>query len=136
MWTCQKCGEDIDDATDACWNCGTSNAGVEDPAFQREDAPGVDDQTRSSSECRLDEEIACRTCGCKLSDLHRDSVCSECGPAVNWSPHGDLLRFSDPAWVRTLASGSLIRRGRLMRRPGFQAVNLALPPTDPEAEEP
>ncbi len=42
MWTCQKCGENIDDTADVCRNCGTSKAGVEDSAFQRdEDAPGV-----------------------------------------------------------------------------------------------
>jgi hypothetical protein len=36
MWQCQKCGEDIEDAFDACWNCGTSKAGVESANFRTE----------------------------------------------------------------------------------------------------
>ena len=34
MWKCIKCGEDIEDTFDVCWNCGTSKDGVEDPNFQ------------------------------------------------------------------------------------------------------
>jgi len=34
MWRCKKCGEDIEDLFDACWACGTSREGVEDPLFK------------------------------------------------------------------------------------------------------
>ncbi len=105
MWTCQKCGEDIDDVFDTCWKCGTSKGGAADPAFQQQDAPDGDGQARTSSEGRRHEDLACRECGHVLREVRRDSVCPECGTTVNWSAHGDLLRFSDPAWVRTLASG-------------------------------
>jgi hypothetical protein len=37
MWRCQKCGEDIEDSFDVCWNCGTSKEGVEDLAFRAEE---------------------------------------------------------------------------------------------------
>ncbi len=37
MWTCQKCQEKIEDSFDACWNCGTSQEGVENPDFHREE---------------------------------------------------------------------------------------------------
>lgn len=33
MWRCQKCGEGIEDPFDACWACGTSRDGAEDPRF-------------------------------------------------------------------------------------------------------
>jgi hypothetical protein len=33
MWTCAKCSEQIEGAFDACWKCGTSKDGVEDPGF-------------------------------------------------------------------------------------------------------
>ena len=28
MWKCQKCGEEIEDTFDACWNCGTGRDGA------------------------------------------------------------------------------------------------------------
>ncbi len=36
MWKCQKCNEEIEDTFDACWNCGTSVDGVENPDFHIE----------------------------------------------------------------------------------------------------
>ena len=37
--------------------------------------------------------------------MHNDGACPECGTAVGRSTHGYLLRFCDPGWVCTLASG-------------------------------
>jgi hypothetical protein len=40
MWTCSKCGEEIDGGYEVCWSCGTSMDGVEDPDFfSTEEAP-------------------------------------------------------------------------------------------------
>jgi len=36
MWTCSKCREQVEDGFDACWNCGTSREGIEDPDFVRD----------------------------------------------------------------------------------------------------
>ena len=36
MWICPKCDESNEDTFDACWKCGTTPAGVEDPAFGRQ----------------------------------------------------------------------------------------------------
>jgi len=33
MWNCAKCREEIEDSFDACWRCGTTKDGVEDPHF-------------------------------------------------------------------------------------------------------
>src|SRR3954449_1610508 len=40
MWTCPKCGTKVDPAYEACWHCGTSSEGVEDPGFVRADEAG------------------------------------------------------------------------------------------------
>ena len=44
MWTCQKCNETNEDSFEACWNCGTSKAGEEDPSFRKADDVQLDDQ--------------------------------------------------------------------------------------------
>jgi len=54
---------------------------------------------------RIDADIPCRKCGYNLRGLLPDGVCPECATAVGRSLHGDLLRFCDPDWVQTLASG-------------------------------
>jgi hypothetical protein len=33
MWPCKKCLVEVEDTFKACWKCGTSSEGVEDPAF-------------------------------------------------------------------------------------------------------
>ena len=54
---------------------------------------------------RLDQDVTCRKCGYNLRSLSPQGVCTECGTPVGRSLMGDLLRFSDPKWVRLLASG-------------------------------
>lgn len=53
----------------------------------------------------IDHDLPCRHCGYNLRGLTTDRACPECGTAVGRSLLGDQLRFSDPAWVRTLAKG-------------------------------
>jgi hypothetical protein len=69
------------------------------------EAPVASEKLRLDGQGRLDEDIVCRKCGYNLRGLLADSVCPECGTPVGRSTHGDLLRFCDPAWVGTLASG-------------------------------
>lgn len=33
MWSCPKCGEQVESNFEVCWACGTSRNGVEDPHF-------------------------------------------------------------------------------------------------------
>lgn len=57
-------------------------------------------------------EVHCRQCGYDLRGLQLDGRCPECAADVEWSVHGDLLQFADPAWVAKLAKGSrLLVRG-------------------------
>jgi len=83
----------------------------------------------------IDYDLSCRRCAYNLRGLSEDSACPECGTAVGRSLLGDQLRFSDPVWVRTLASGMTwivwgiflgILLGVLI-----MIVEFALPNTDP-----
>ena len=40
MWTCPKCGEQVEDQFDACWKCSTPKTGV--PAAASENPAGGD----------------------------------------------------------------------------------------------
>jgi len=53
----------------------------------------------------LDEDIRCRRCAYNLRSLSPMGRCPECGTAVGRSIQGDFLRFCEPDWVGTLASG-------------------------------
>jgi len=66
MWQCVKCGEEVEESLDVCWNCGTSPDGTEDPAFQRvdEEPPeSIDDAPLENS----DNPIMCPRCRRELT---------------------------------------------------------------------
>lgn len=50
-------------------------------------------------------DVECRKCGYNLRGLDGLGRCPECGTPVGLSIQGDLLRFADPQWLRTLAKG-------------------------------
>jgi hypothetical protein len=50
-------------------------------------------------------DLPCRKCSYNLRGLTMIGRCPECGAAVGLSVQGDLLRFSNPLWVRTLQGG-------------------------------
>jgi hypothetical protein len=50
MWTCPKCATKVDPSFEVCWNCGTTEDGVEDPDFRPADA-------ESPSESPLDLDM-------------------------------------------------------------------------------
>jgi hypothetical protein len=54
---------------------------------------------------RVARDVSCRKCAYNLRGLPVDGNCPECGRAVGLSIVGDLLRYSDPAWLVTLRRG-------------------------------
>ena len=42
MWQCVKCGEQVEEDFEGCWNCGTTRDGVEDPYFRKADEAETD----------------------------------------------------------------------------------------------
>lgn len=50
-------------------------------------------------------DLPCISCGYNLRGLSPDSVCPECGIPIGRSQYGNLLRYSDPTWVKQLSSG-------------------------------
>ena len=57
MWECHKCHEKIEDSFAACWNCGTSMDGMEDPAFRRAAGAEPGEGTPPA------RELVCSKCG-------------------------------------------------------------------------
>jgi hypothetical protein len=53
----------------------------------------------------LAADLACRKCSYNLRGLSVEGLCPECGRAIGLSVVGDLLRYSDPNWLRTLRRG-------------------------------
>ena len=54
----------------------------------------------------VNDDTPCRKCSYNLRTLPTSGNCPECGTPVGVSVFGNLLRFSDPAWVRKLAQGA------------------------------
>jgi len=50
-------------------------------------------------------DVPCIKCGYNLRGLDEGRVCPECGTAVGRSLRGDFLKYCDPDWVGTVASG-------------------------------
>lgn len=46
MWTCQKCGEQIEDQFDSCWKCATPKAGAGTGAAARKAGEAATPQWR------------------------------------------------------------------------------------------
>ena len=73
MWECNKCHERIEDSFDACWNCGTSRDGVEDPSFRKGEDPGEVAHLEGSAQ---QQESATR------STTRAQFTCSNCQVAM------------------------------------------------------
>lgn len=77
---------------------------IPDPALRLEDAARL----RLDEHGMLAEDLPCRKCSYNLRGLSPEGRCPECGTAVGLSTLGDLLRYADPNWIRTVARGITI----------------------------
>ncbi len=64
----------------------------------------VDDEGRHV----LAVDVPCIQCGYNMRGLDRETVCPECGGAVERSLHGRQLRFAEPRWLSRLRVGTLL----------------------------
>ena len=55
------------------------------------------------SDGRIDQDLACATCGYNLRTLHDDRDCPECGENVYYSARRTLRSEHDPPWLSRLA---------------------------------
>lgn len=55
---------------------------------------------------RIAHDIPCIHCGYNLRTLLADQACPECNQPVGESLRGDMLWFSNPAWLAKLAGGT------------------------------
>jgi len=53
----------------------------------------------------VNADVTCRGCSYNVRGLHQGGKCPECGTPVGLSIRGNLLRYSDPAWVDKLSRG-------------------------------
>jgi hypothetical protein len=51
------------------------------------------------------DDLHCRSCGYNLRGLSDSGRCPECDAPIDRSSHGDLLHYSDPRWLWTVARG-------------------------------
>ncbi len=65
-------------------------------------------QAPLDSHGRLLADVVCRSCGYTLRGLKATDHCPDCGDAVERSMRGDDLRYAEPRWLRTLATGCML----------------------------
>ena len=53
-------------------------------------------------------DVPCRKCSYNVKAQHVTGRCPECGAPVGVAVHGDLLRYSDPQWLRGLSKGAAL----------------------------
>jgi hypothetical protein len=67
-------------------------------------------------------DVPCRKCSYNIRGLAVHGRCPECGTPVGVSIHGDLLRFSDPRWLQSLARGAALLFWGIILGIGFAFV--------------
>jgi hypothetical protein len=87
MWRCSKCGKTLEDNFDTCWSCGTSQNGIEDPAFRPEEGASDEPTTQDGSTLTDAQDASELTTRSTTTDGRSDAVWSEAGLAAL------LLRF-------------------------------------------
>lgn len=115
MWKCKKCGEEVEELFDVCWNCGTSADGVEDANFDKarrarqlmssspelEIAASLESEQRESMEraWKGEKRHPCPDCGAPLSRIHLTGGSSNDAGSTD-SALGYTAEQNDRGWFR------------------------------------
>jgi predicted RNA-binding Zn-ribbon protein involved in translation (DUF1610 family) len=106
MWRCLKCGEDVEDQFELCWNCQANRRGLRQ--FQNSSRSEPEDERVKAIVNRKHKPMSCLRCGCVLTHtgtrkfyqgpnlgellIAKESlemyVCQECG-------HVEFFSFGD-----------------------------------------
>jgi len=97
MWKCENCSEELDDAFDACWNCGTSIQGETNPEFQPVVDPFVEPRTPEETTPPIQKTPAAER-------THPTSKCRDCGIALTFVEEISLMKLNKNLLVRLLAA--------------------------------
>jgi predicted RNA-binding Zn-ribbon protein involved in translation (DUF1610 family) len=94
---CVSCGSPHTASTSLCPACQRTLKGF---------APGA--PFDPEAEPFTVQDRVCLSCGYSLSGLRSDRDCPECGTPIARSLQGNLLRFSSPAYVKSLHTGIVL----------------------------
>ena len=94
--------------TPTCDHCGFALANVPPGGFCPQCGQAAAAATHLDDQGFLAEDVPCRQCGYDLRGLRHDGNCPECGLPVERSVHSNLVRYSDPAWIRKLRLGTIL----------------------------
>jgi hypothetical protein len=98
MWNCPNCGEQIDDAFDACWKCGTAQDGTRAADFQPEPGDPETHDPRADPD-PPDEQVA--------DDPRNDRIVELCEAANAFEAHA-LCGLLEEAGVRCRIVGETL----------------------------
>lgn len=65
MWRCLKCGEDVEDQFELCWNCQANRRGLRQ--FQNSPKRDPEDERVKAIVNRKHKPMNCLRCGCGLT---------------------------------------------------------------------
>jgi hypothetical protein len=83
---------------------------------------------RALSNDNIVADTPCRRCGYNLRGLSKDGQCPECGAPIKLSVGGDVLRYSDPNWLRRLRRGISLLLWFFVACVSLLVVAMTLPP--------
>jgi len=69
-------------------------------------------------------DVPCIQCGYNLRGLDRETVCPECGGAIERTLRGPWLRYADPRWLYFLCVGTLLLLLKVLLSLSAQALSI------------
>ena len=101
MWKCKSCSENVEQAFDVCWKCGTSKDGASDPTFVAESAyipkdeikQGTSGMKQTNAVGEKSKAFAKGGCGCIAAFLVIGLLCVLVGGHMRLDLGGAIMLF-------------------------------------------